>query len=209
MTGTRIAGIALVLAGCAGTQNFDAAERATGLSPEGFSAAEYDMWGEDGNLGEARVWSSGAYKTEVNGQEMTVLEVTLELENNGEQPMTVSTLRLDSLDVDGQRFTDLAPVRVEGPGVVAPGEFERVKAYFAFPERYDPEDIADFRVRWALRQGERIYAQRTPFLQAPDYYYDPYYDPFFNDPFQTPGAPVFLRPYPYYEGRPITRAPRG
>src|SRR5690606_12560623 len=161
--------LALLVVGCAGTQRFDAAERATGLSPQGYGAAEYEIWGPTGNAGEARVWATGAYKANVDGREMTVIEVVLEIENNGPDAMAISELRLDSADADNVEIRDLAPVRVEGPGIVAPGDDERVRVYFAIPERFDPEDIADFRLRWSLQQGERTYAQRTPFLQAPDY----------------------------------------
>jgi hypothetical protein len=210
---SRIGSVALVLAfvfaGCAGTQHFDAAERATGLSPQGYGASEYDIWGATGNVGQARVWAPGAYEAVVDGREMTVIEVVLELENNGTAPMVLSAIRLDSADADGAHITDLSPVRIEGPGVVAPGDEERVRAYFAIPERYDPDDIADFRVRWAVRQGERTYAQRTPFLQAPDYYYDPYLtSPFLTDPFLAPGAQVFMHPYAF-NGPPAARRPMG
>lgn len=180
----RVACITLVLAGCAGTQHFDAVERATGLSPQGYGAAEYDIWGPMGNAGQARVWAVGAYEATVGGSEMTVVEVVLDLENNGPEPMVLSELRLDRVDVGRARIEDLAPMRVDGDGTVPPGGEQRVRAYFAIPLRVDPEDIGDFRVRWAVRQGERTYAQRTPFLQAPDYYYSPYYyDPFWADPF--------------------------
>lgn len=208
---SRIASIAVPLAcllpACAGTQHFDAAERATGLSPQGYGASEYDLWGPRGNTGQARVWASGAYEANVDGREMTVIEVVLELENNGSEPMVLSDLRLDSADADGVRLTDLAPVRIEGPDAIAPGDEERVRAYFAIPARYDPDDIADFRVRWGVRQGERTYAQRTPFLQAPDYYYDPFYGPLY-DPFLTPGAYGIVRPYAFY-GPPAARIPVG
>lgn len=208
MRASRIALAALLVAGCAGTQRFDAAERATGLSPQGYGAAEYDIWGERGNTGQVRVWATGAYGAAVDGRDMTVIEVVLELENNGPEPMTISELRLDSADVDGVRFRDLAPVRVEGTGVVAAGEDERVRVFFAIPERYDPEDIQDFRLRWSLEQGSRTYAQRTPFLRAPDYYYDPFYDPFFGDPFLFPGAYAIQRPY-VRRGPPAFRVPVG
>ncbi len=214
MSGSHIAvvAIALSLSACAGTQRFDAAERATGLSPQGYGASEYDLWGPRGNAGQARVWATGAYEAVVDGREMTVIEVVLELENNGTEPMVVSELRLDSADADGVRITDLAPVRVEGPGVVVPGDEERVRVFFAIPERYDPDDIEDFRLRWSLRQGERTYAQRTPFLQAPDYVYDPFYgpysDPFLSDPFLAPGGHTFMRPYAFY-GPPAARRPVG
>lgn len=212
--GSAIAVIALasLLTACAGTQRFDAVERATGLSPQGYGASEYDLWGPSGNIGQARVWATGAYEASVDGREMTVIEVVIELENNGNEPMIVSDLRLDSADADGIRFTDLAPVRVEGPGIVVPGDEERVRVFFAIPARYDPDDIADFRVKWALRQGERMYAQRTPFLQAPDYIYDPfygpYYDPFISGPFLAPGSYTFMRPYVFY-GPPAVRRPVG
>lgn len=199
-------GVALVAAmasGCAGTQYFDAAEKATGLSPEGLAAAEYDLWGQGGNLGEARVWSSGAYEGAVDGAQATVIEVVVEIENNGATPMMLGPIQLRSMRASGESFDHLRPVRVEGDAVIPARDEGRVRAYFALPERYDPEDIARFEVEWSVRQDQRVFSQRTEFLRTPDYYaYGPYSYPWWGyDPFLFPARvpihePAGARPEP-------------
>jgi len=192
-----VLGVALVAVGCGGAQHFDAAERATAISPRGDIAAEYEIDGVGGDqLAETKVWTRGAYEDRVDGREMTVIEVVFEVENDGPTPVVLSEIMLDSAEASGVSFEDLAPFRVEGDRVVEPGEEGVARAYFALEQRYDPEDIADFEVQWALRHGEGTYAQRTPFRQAPpDYYatypYSPFYDPLFYPTTFGPYAGVF------------------
>ncbi len=188
---------ALLALGCAGAQHFDAAEHATAVSPRGDIAAEYDVDGPTGRVAEARVWLRGAYEDRVDGREMTVIEVVFDVENESAAPVTLSRLELASADVDGVTFDDLPPVRVEGDRVVRPGGEGEVRAYFALQQRYDPEDIEQLEVRWALSHAKGTYAQRTPFHQAPPPYssYATAYLPYAYDPAYRPlGAE-------YYAGR--------
>ncbi len=193
MRGWYIIGAAVIALGCAGTQHFDATERATATSPRGDLAAEYEVTGAQGQIAEAKVWLRGAYEDRVDGAEMTVIEVVFDVDNEGRAPVALSDVRIDSMTADGVGFDDVAPFRVEGDRVVAPGGEGRLHAYFAIPQRFDPEDIARLEVGWALRHAEGTYAQRTPFRQVPEYYaYGyPYYAPFVYDPFYYPfGWPV-------------------
>jgi hypothetical protein len=189
--------VALLAVGCGGAQYFDATERATASSPRGDIAAEYEIAGPSGPSAEVKVWASGAYKDVVDGREMTVLDVVFDLENNGAEPIELSRIVLDSARASGVSFDDLPPIRVEGERIVRGHNEGRLHAYFALPERYDPEDIARFEVGWALRHQEGTYAQNTPFQQAPEYYYysaypfpSPYlyYLPFAGDPRPLPGT---------------------
>ncbi len=196
---TRYIGIlvTLALAGCGGPQMFDAAGHATGISPQGLAAAEYDLWGPLGNTGEARVWSTGAYEGTVNGEKATIIEIVFDLENTGQLPMTLTDIQLASADVDGIRLRDVPPVRVDGSTVVPPGGDSRVHAFFAVSSHLDPDDFHHFRVSWEVEQGERRYAQRTPFIQAPYYTYGYYAEVRYAAPVAQggfPPAPTTLQP---------------
>ncbi len=161
-------GLGVLLFGCGGSQLFDATGHATGISPQGLAAAEYDLWGPLGNTGEVRVWSTGAYHGDVDGEPATIIDVVFDLQNVGQQTMLLSDLRLGA-NVEHIRLRNLTPVRVDGSSVVVPGDESRVHAYFAVSSKIDPNRLYGFRVSWKLEQGDRRFAQRTPFMQAPTY----------------------------------------
>lgn len=160
-------GAVVVAAGCAGVQHFDATERATASSPEGDVAAEYEVAGASGPLAEVRVWTGGAYESRVDGREMTMIEAVLDVSNEGSAPIVLSEVTLRSLRVSGVSLGHVRPVRITGEREVPPGGRSRVRAYFAIPQRYDPEDVGRFDIAWQLRHAEGTYAQRTPFHQPP------------------------------------------
>lgn len=189
----RVFGVLVVLASasCGGPQLFDAAGHATGISPQGLAAAEYDLWGPNGNTGEARVWSTGAYEGSVDGRPATIIDVVIDLENVGEAPMALTDIHLESADVHGMRVSDIPPTRVDGDTTVPPGGEARVHAYFAVSKHIDPDDLRGFRVGWRVQQGDRMYTQRTPFMQAPRYALGAY-----------PVAPV-IYPEPAQPGFPV------
>ncbi len=197
----RVIGVALLAMGCAGVQRFDAAERATATSPRGDLAAEYEIVGASGQLAETKVWLRGAYEDRVDGREMTVVEVVFEVENEGGAPVTLSNVRIDSARASGVDFEELRPFRLEGDRVVEPGGEGTLRAYFALPQRYDPEDIARLEVGWSLEHAEGTYAQRTPFQQVPEYfsgypYVYPVYTPWPADPFLYSIAPAPVETMP-------------
>jgi hypothetical protein len=166
--------VAALAAGCGSAQHFDAAERATASSPRGDIAAEYEIGDADAPFAEVKVWAQGAYEGEVDGREVTVIEVMLEIENDGPAPVELTELKLDSAWASGVSFDDLQPFRVEGSRVARADGDTRLHAYFALPERYDPEDVHRFEVEWALRHAGGSYVQRTPFRQSPEYYFTTY-----------------------------------
>lgn len=178
---------ALSLLACGGArEQFTPGERATAQTFEGYTAAEYAIASRQGDLGDAKVFTRGAYRAQVNGRDRTVVHVGFVIENNSRYPLELAPdrLLLDSATIDQRVVQDLEPVRVEGPLVIQPGDEREVNAYFALPPGTSPTDVDAFRVRWMLAANGITYAQRTPFLERQEeYYYMPHYDPFYYDPF--------------------------
>jgi hypothetical protein len=158
------------LAACAAPrQAFIPTERPTGLSPEGRTAAEYDIITRAGALGDARVWSRGAVQARVRGETRTLVHVGLELENNSARELYVDfdELRLDSVVIAGRVLRDLPPLQVRGVGRVQPGADGQLDVYFRMPRGVSPTDVEAFRVDWRVRSDEQLaYRQRTAFLPA-------------------------------------------
>lgn len=201
-------GCAALLAGaCAQTESFTPTEKATAVSPRGYSAADYDLSTKTADLGEVKVWSNGARRMKFRGRKHTFIHVAFDIENETDQPLTLVTdqLYLDSTTLDDTILEDVEPTIIDGPESIPPREAMQVDVYFAMPRGVDPDDIDAFRVRWVLSDDKQTYAQFTPFIEfepyyyagAPGYYYSPFYDPFFYDPFLLP--PRFaIYNYPYY-----------
>ncbi len=180
--------VALALAGCAGPEYFRPSESATAVSPQGFAAAQYAVLIGGNALGDAKVWSSGAYREKSADGGRTVVRVGFSLENNGHEPMwlDIRGIELDSATADGRVLAPVRPIRVSGSPDVAPGGDGEVHATFELPPDVKPGKIDSFRVRWTVRAPDGEYAQRTPFLEqkplpscepAP-FWYSPFYDPF-------------------------------
>lgn len=205
--------VSLALVGCGSTpESFEPSERATTRSPEGYSAAEYELVSRDGDLGDAKVWSRGARIMNVDGRQRTLVHVGFLLENSSDQPIVLDLdrLTLDSARLDHAVVRDIRPLHVEGNLTVQPGEVREIDAYFPLPRDVRPQDVDAFRVKWRIGNDEVSYQQQTPFVESPDrtryayaYYYTPYYDPFYYDPyFYHPRIVVHARPYRH---RHITR----
>ncbi len=182
--------VAMLGVGCGGVQSFEATSRATATSPRGDVASEYDVTSAGGDvIAEAKVWARGAYESRVDGREMTVIEVVFELENDGPAPITLMDVVLDTARVSGVSLGDVRPVRIDGATEVPPSGESRVRAYFAIPQRYDPEDIARFDVAWRLHHVEGTYAERTHFQQPPRYY-----GSFYRYPYPYPAPFAYMPP---------------
>ncbi|HLV68468.1 MAG TPA: hypothetical protein VKY73_21780, partial [Polyangiaceae bacterium] len=115
--------LGLGLAACATRQPFLPAEHVTGITPHGYLAAEYDLEDKRGNLGEAKIWSHGAYRTEVRGDTDTVVHVGFALENSTTAPLRLvpEALYLDSATLDDGVLGRLRPVEIRGNPVVPAG----------------------------------------------------------------------------------------
>lgn len=197
----------LLLVSCGpGVQEFVPAEKLTARAPipDGYAAAEYDLQSDGRDLGEAKVWSKGAYRATVGGNRYTVVELGFEIENELPQPLALQQLELDSLTTDNLRYEDRRPARIVGVQEIPPGDERQLTAYFFLPPQVNPNDVEAFRVEWAVGTGQLRYDETTPFLQQPEprptragYYYTPFYDPFVYDGFHHPGLRVYRRPFPY------------
>ena len=153
-------------------------ERLTAFSPQGFLAAEYDLTTtRGGDLGQARVWSSGAERVRFRGQRRALVHVGIEIQNESDTSLVVDSdrMRLDSATVNGTVFENIAPAQIDGDAVIPPGEEATIHVYFAMRPGVYPTDVRAFRFRWALREDGVVYKQRTPFMQEPTPYYDPYW----------------------------------
>jgi hypothetical protein len=204
MSRTVIVSIAALCCACgASRERFEPAERATARTAEGYTAAEYEIQGREGVLGDAKLWTRGAFRAEVRGQKRTVVHVGFELENNSNQPFELvrDQIYLDSATLDRAVVRDIPPTQVNGSTTVPPGATRRVDAFFSLPPGAMPHDADAFRVHWKIANGSVSYAQRTPFLETPDrqvpyYYYTPFYDPFYYDPYIF-SPRVIVHRYPY------------
>ena len=177
--------VALAMApACASSQAFHPSEKATGESPEGELAADYDLRTEEGNVfGEGRVWSEGAEETEIDGRDATVVNVGFLLENETDAPMSLLGRRL-SLELtmaDGTAYRGIRPLRDPGVLTVPPRDRRRVEVTFELSPELEPDDISTFRVRWAVDHEEGRFSEVTSFLQTRPVYvpatYDYWYGP--------------------------------
>jgi hypothetical protein len=186
--------------GCAEQQAFRPTERVTARSASGQLAAEYELEAPTGeDVGEVKVWSSGARDDDES--DATLVHVGFEVENEASGPMTIDPKKvyLDSVSYDDTTVRKVAPARTGGDHVVPPGSASQINVYFLL-RGVDPTDITGFRVRWTVASGPHRVSEYTPFIKArtigAPYYYPPYYDPFYY-----PG------PYYYYRPAIIYRRP--
>lgn len=196
---------ASTLVACGGStapQSFEPGERATAQSPQGYTAAEYELATSRGDLGDVRVWSRGARTMEMGGMKTTVVHVGFEVENNTTQPLELWDMELDSATLQRHILSGIAPARIDGDTTVQPGQVRQIQAYFPLPPGVLPHQVDAFRVRWSVRSPDVTYSQHTPFIEKEDalvYYYTPYYDPFFYDwYFSHPRVVVHRYPYRHY-----------
>jgi hypothetical protein len=172
------------LLGCATTQDFKPADNTSAYSSSGTPAVVYNIATDGGRIGRVRIWSKGAYKAELQGNKVTMIKISMEVENASAHPVTLDVERswIDSLSY-GDRELALRPFRYEGSPVIPPQTAQTVSLYFVIPSRPSPSDVDGFRLRWEMLDalGHR-YLQWTPFVQnnPPDFYY---YRPYYYDPF--------------------------
>jgi hypothetical protein len=205
----KIAGALLLVlaAACAASEKFTPAERATAISPQGYTAADYEMVVEGERLGDAMVWSNGAHRTE-SGR--TVVHVGFRVENDTDLPIEIAPEDVQiHVVADDQTIRRSQADIVEGARVVEPGREGTLALYFALPKGVSPQDVDAFRVSWKAHANGLEYVQRTPFLEYEEpvaypyaygglynsFYYSPFYDPFLYSPFYHRG--LIVRPVPY------------
>ncbi|MBL9023130.1 MAG: hypothetical protein JNL21_13100 [Myxococcales bacterium] len=184
--------IALAMApACASYQPFHPSENATGESPEGESAADYELRAEDGTVfGERRVWSEGAAETEVDGRDATVINVGFLLENETDSPIRVpaNALSLQLNTEQGTSYRGVRPVRDPGSMTIPPRDRRRVEVTFELSPDLEPDDITNFRVSWKVDHEDGSFAEVTSFQQTRPAYipatYDYWYGPGYFGPYR-------------------------
>lgn len=190
-----IAGFVLLLAaGCSTAREYvRPTERVTAESFTGYPAAEYDLQRAGRHVGEVKIWSRGAARQSIDGVRRTVIHVALEVENTGQQPLSIdpASLRLQQIQTNERVVPDTTPFRTRGTPSVPPGRTEVFEAFFALPADVTPQDVDAFRLQWSVQIDGQRYAQITPFIEfspaavryytyGPYYGFYPYYDPFYG-----------------------------
>lgn len=196
----------LLIAACGSQTEYFRPTEAQSGSEEGHPAAAYDLNVAGARLGEARVWSAGAYEGEVDGVDRTLIHTSVEVENTSDTPIVVETdkTRLEAVSTDKRVLGATTPAAVyaeRGRTVVSPGETARFDLHFALPKDIGPQEVDAFRLRWSVAARGQEYTQVTPFDEfepptttyayGPYPFYDPFWDPYFGPYFGPPGY------YPY------------
>lgn len=173
------------LTSCAATREyFIPREDVRAQSPRGWPAAQYSVVIGGQTLGEAKVWSEGTMKADVDGDERTILHVGFEIENRGSGPLDFDVDRCMVVDVqgDGQRFASLTAHAQSGVLQVAAGQVGLIDLEYVLPRGTRPRDLDSFRVDWGLAIPSGEYRQSTPFRVDTARYYRPRYTYYDYDP---------------------------
>jgi hypothetical protein len=180
--------VACLLAGCASNRYFAPREALNGTGPSGSPSALYELSEGGNNKGEVRIWSDGARRADVGGESTTLVHVGFELENNGNEPLTLAAdkLQVDDLRADSVHASGLKPRRWEGDTTAQPGAVAHCAFWFDPGSGVTPRSISAFSVHWQVQSGAKaVFKQVTPFDPfVADYGYygygpwGPYYPPY-------------------------------
>jgi hypothetical protein len=197
--GSRSVGFGLVLVaallcavGCGPPQAFMPAANVTQITPRGEKdevyAAAYRMEADGRRLGEAKLWSRGVDRGDVEGKTRTLVHVGFILKNDTSAPLRLDEqrLKLEDVQLGEETIYDVPALTVDGELTVPPGATRDIDVAFGLPYRIWPGDVLAYRVRWRV-DGERPYTEQTAFLRngyrpgrypGHAYYYDPYWYPY-------------------------------
>jgi hypothetical protein len=186
----------LIVSGCAANrQYFRPTERQQGHTAQGHPEAIYTLTGPNGQFGEAKIWSRGAYRGQ---DDASIIHVGIELHNTSGTPLSLhaADVVLDSVHTSAGEFENVRPRaardRSVDPSAIAETGFE-----FELPSEIAPGEVDGFLLRWRVHGAGQSYSQRTPFVvhyrrsSYPPVYAYPYY---YCEPFD----PYCLHPYGYY-----------
>jgi hypothetical protein len=167
-----VACIALA-SGCATYVNpayFRPAERVVSTTPTREKEALYDLVMPDGHPGEAKVWSNGVDRGNVDGTDVTLVHVALEVKNASNAPihLEVSSLELRDLRLAKGAAVTATLAGTAGDPTIPEGSVRRTDGFFRLPEVVLPPNVRSFWLRWNLRCDDKEYAQLTPFTIDPD-----------------------------------------
>lgn len=167
----------LSLTSCAASREyFIPREDVRAQSPRGWPAAQYTVTIAGQSAGEAKVWSEGTMKADVDDQERTILHVGFEIENRsaGDLDFEVDHCRVVDVQGRGERFADLGAHAQSGVLHVTAGQVGLIDLEFVLPLGTRPRDLRSFRVDWRLTTPQGQFQQSTPFRVDTATYYRPY-----------------------------------
>jgi hypothetical protein len=176
----------LCLLSCAATrEHFIPREDVRAQSPRGWPAAQYPITIGGENVGEAKVWSEGTFRADVEGDKRTILHIGFEVENRSgaELDFDVDKCRVVDVQGDDGRMADMAAHDESGQLHVAVGQVGLIDLEFVLPLGSNPRDLDTFRVEWTLASPSGQFVQSTPFRVDTTRYYRPryyYYDPWWG-----------------------------
>lgn len=75
---------------CSHRELFVPAEHATGLTPHGYRAAEYEVQDAEDSVGDVKIWSKGTLRKNLRGSKETFVHVAFSIDNQ-----THHTMRLE------------------------------------------------------------------------------------------------------------------
>ena len=197
---------AIGLAGCAANQQyFQPTERVEGRTQEGRKLAIYPLTVAQGPVGEAKVWSSGAYETDGDD---TVVRVGLEVHNTSGAPIELDPGDLQ-LHVTAHHYAPISGLRPEDERAraVPPGGIAQLNPTFELPPGISPGDIRSMRLDWRVHAAGQVYAQSTQFTEEvnPAYYPSAPCGPYGCGAFNWSYGPGIGWPYGpnYFYGPPV------
>jgi hypothetical protein len=151
----------LLLAGCAAhRQYFQPTERLHGTTVGGYPEALYTLAGPQGQFGEAKIWSNGAYRS----ANESVIHVGIEIHNTSGQPIELraADVELESVAAVVGTVAHVRP-RQAKDRVFAPGSIAETGFEFTLPDEVAPGEVTGFLLRWRVHNTGHSYGQRTPF----------------------------------------------
>ncbi|MEM7199074.1 MAG: hypothetical protein AAF628_02345 [Planctomycetota bacterium] len=193
---TAVLSALLVLSACSASRRyFRPAERANAQSPEGSSAAEYELGQDGAPWGEVRVWVDEVARRD----DVTTAHVGFELENVTDEPLRldVRRLRINDLDLGDRVLGSIETGYPEPVATASPHQVHVVRLPFVLPDNVEPADVRSFNVHWWL-QGPQdwTYEQHTRFVVHRPFAPRPYFRPYGFGPY-FPWRPYF---YPWRYG---------
>lgn len=199
--------LALVVwtAGCTPSQAAFTPVEATRQIAPALSASYYELNVQDNNYGDVKVWSPGAYPTEVDGV-VPMIHIRLRIRNDSTEPLELGLQEMDvSLVTEGYRYVVVDDLEVtRGESTIPPQSMRRLALQVAIPPGLGPGGVEGFELNWQVKTPGGIYTQSTPFVQRVNgdyyywrpYYYGPYWRPFYGYNWPYYGSPYF-RDYGY------------
>ena len=160
MRRSLLIGVLLLGACAANREYFEPTERVHGQTLHGYRESIYELVGAQGQFGEAKLWSRGAYRHEGR----TVVQIGMELHNTSAVPFE---LRAKDVWLEPVRVAD-GLVPSVGPAeqndfVFAPEAIGSANFHFVLPPGISPSEVIAFRLRWSVYSGAHVYSQNTPF----------------------------------------------